>query len=178
MTTIGIVAVGIALLLIGLLVYAATRPKVFRVRRSVDIKAAAQDLYAQISDLHAWNAWSPYEKRDPAMKRTFGAITKGVGAVYEWDGNSKVGAGRMEVLQALPPSKILIRLDFLRPFEGHNTAEFSLDAKDDATTVTWAMYGPNAFMARLMGIFFSMDKMIGRDFESGLANLKGLAEKK
>jgi uncharacterized protein YndB with AHSA1/START domain len=111
------------------------------------------------------------------MKRSFSGTPSGKGTVYEWAGTGKVGAGRMEILDAPPPSKIVIKLDFLKPFEGHNTAEFTLQTQGDATQVSWVMYGPAPFISKLMGVFFNMDKLIGADFESGLANLKRVAEK-
>jgi uncharacterized protein YndB with AHSA1/START domain len=172
-----IIAIVIVILVGGILLFAASRPDSFRVERSADIKAPPEKIFAQISDLKAWAAWSPYEKKDPAMKRTFGAVTAGKGAVYEWEGDKNVGKGRMEITGATQPSKIVIKLDFLEPFEGHNTAEFTMDAKGDATTVTWTMYGPANFVSKLMEVFFNMDKMIGTDFEAGLANLKAVAEK-
>ena len=172
-----IIAIVIIVLVAGILVYAAMRPDSFRVERSVGVKAPPEKLYAQINDLKAWAAWSPYEKKDPAMKRTFGSVTAGKGAVYEWHGNKDVGKGRMEITDAAQPSKIVIKLDFFEPFEGHNTAEFTMAGKDGATVVTWAMYGPANFVSKLMGVFFNMDKMIGTDFEAGLANLKTNAEK-
>ncbi|MEO8144969.1 MAG: SRPBCC family protein [Betaproteobacteria bacterium] len=172
-----IIAIAVVVLVAGLLIYAAQRPDTFRVERSASVKAPPEKVYALIEDLKAWSAWSPYEKKDPAMKRTFGPATAGKGAVYEWDGNKNVGKGRMEITSATQPSKIVIKLDFLEPFEGHNTAEFAIDAKGDATTVTWSMYGPANFVSKLMGVFFNMDKMIGTDFEAGLANLKSIAEK-
>ena len=175
--TLAVLGVVLAVLLGGALVMAALKPDAFRVERSASIKAPPETIFAQVSDLKAWAAWSPYEKKDPAMKRTFGAVTAGKGAVYEWDGNKNVGKGRMEITEAARPSKVLIKLDFLEPFEGHNTAEFSMDGKGDATTVTWAMYGPANFVSKLMGVFFNMDKMIGADFEAGLANLKSITEK-
>ncbi len=166
-----------AVALAALFAYAANRPDSFRVERSTTIKAPPEKLYAQINDLKAWAAWSPYEKKDPAMKRTFGAVTAGKGAVYEWDGNKNVGKGRMEITIATQPSKIVIKLDFLEPFEGHNTAEFTVDGKGELTTVTWAMYGPANFVSKLMGVFFNMDRMIGTDFEAGLADLKSITER-
>ena len=172
-----IIGIVFALLVAGALVLAAMKPDTFRVERTASIKAPPERIFTQISDLEAWAAWSPYEKKDPAMKRTFGAVTAGKGAVYEWEGNKNVGKGRMEIIDAPAPSKIVIKLDFLEPFEGHNTAEFTMSGKDGATTVTWAMYGPANFVSKLMGVFFDMDKMIGTDFEAGLANLKTIAEK-
>jgi uncharacterized protein YndB with AHSA1/START domain len=171
------IGIAFAVLLCGAFVLAALKPDSFRVERSVSIKAPPEKIFAQVSDLKAWAAWSPYEKKDPAMKRTFGALTAGKGAVYEWDGNKNVGKGRMEITDAAQPSKVLIKLDFFVPFEAHNTAEFTMDGKDGATAVTWAMYGPANFVSKLMGVFFNMDRMIGADFEAGLANLKSITEK-
>ena len=114
---------------------------------------------------------------DPAMKRTYSGAASGKGAVYAWEGNSKVGEGRMEITESSPPSKVTIKLDFVKPIEGHNTAEFALEPKGDSTNVTWSMYGPSAYIAKVIGIFVSMDKMIGKDFEAGLANMKAVAEK-
>ena len=160
----------------ALLLYAYTRPDTFSVQRSASVKAPPEKIAALIDDFHAWGAWSPYEKRDPDMKRTYSGAPKGKGAVYEWDGKRNVGAGRMEILETAP-GKVGIKLDFLRPFEGHNVATFSMVPAGDATTVTWAMTGPAAFIPKLMGVFMNMDKMIGTDFEVGLANLKAIAEK-
>ena len=172
-----IVGVVILVIVAGILIYAATKPNDFRVQRSLAIKAPADRIHALIADLHAWVSWSPYEKKDPDMKRTFGGAPSGQGAVYAWDGNKNVGAGRMEVLEAPVPSKVKIKLDFLKPFEGHNTAEFTMVPAGDTTNVTWAMYGPSPFMMKLMGTFMNMDRMIGDDFAVGLANLKAVAEK-
>jgi uncharacterized protein YndB with AHSA1/START domain len=168
-----VVAVGI----IGVLAYAATKPDIFRVQRSASIKAPADRIFGLITDLRNWRAWSPYEKRDPEMTRNYSGADKGKGAAYAWDGNRNVGAGRMEIVDVTPPSKVVIKLEFLRPFKANNTAEFVMEPKGDATTVTWAMHGPNKFIGKVMGIFIDMDKMIGKDFEDGLANLKTIAEK-
>jgi hypothetical protein len=172
-----LIGIAVVVLVAGILIYAAMRPDTIRVERMANIKALPEKIYPQIYDLKAWAAWSPYEKKDPAMKRTFGTVTAGKGAVYEWDGNKNVGKGRMEITEVAAPSRIVIKLDFFEPFEGHNTAEFTVDGKDGVTAVTWAMYGPANFMSKLMGVFFDMDKMIGTDFEVGLANLKSIAEK-
>ena len=152
-----IVAV-IVVVVAGILIYAATRPDTFRVQRSVTIKAPPDKIYTLINDLRLWSAWSPYEKKDPAMKRTFSGSPSGKGAVYEWDGDKNVGKGRMEITDTAPPSKVVIKLDFIKPFEGHNTAEFTMEPKGDSTVVTWAMYGPAAFMMKVMGIFMNMDQ--------------------
>ena len=179
------IAAALVVVIAGILIYAATRPDTFRVQRSATIKAPPEKIYTLINDLRGWSAWSPYEKKDPAMKRAFSGPPSGKGAVYEWDGNKNVGKGRMEITEATPPGKILIKLDFIKPFEGHNTAEFTMEpAKGpggDSTVVTWAMYGPCPYVAKVMGVvmglFINMDDMIGNDFAAGLANLKAVAEK-
>ncbi|MGH6761960.1 MAG: SRPBCC family protein [Phyllobacterium sp.] len=164
------------LLIAVVLVVAAMRPNSFRVERTATINAPAEKIFPYINDFREWSAWSPYEKRDPAMQRKLSGAASGAGSVYEWDGNKDIGQGRMEMLEATPPSKVLIKLDFMRPFEAHNTAELTLKPNGDATDVTWAMSGPSPYIAKLMGLFFSMDKMIGKDFEAGLDDLKALAE--
>ena len=171
------IAIVIAVLIAAVLVFAATRPDNFRVERSVTIKAPPEKIYPYFDDFTRWAVWSPWERLDPAMKRTFSGPPTGAGAVYAWQGNSKVGEGRMEILESSPSSKLLIKLDFIKPFEGHNTAEYTLVPSGDTTQVTWAMYGPAPFVSKLMGVFVSMDSMIGKDFEAGLANLKAAAEK-
>jgi carbon monoxide dehydrogenase subunit G len=172
-----IVVAILAVAVVAILAYAATRPDTFRVQRSTNIKAPADKIFPFINDFHTWTAWSPYEKRDPEMKRTFGGAPSGKGATYAWDGNKNVGAGHMEILDAPAPSRVTIKLDFSRPFEGHNTAEFTLEPQGDTTKVTWAMHGPAVFIGKVMGIFIDMDNMIGKDFEAGLTSLKSLAEK-
>jgi len=171
----------IALVILALaaivLIYAATRPGTFRVERTARIPAPPEKIFPLINDFHRWGEWSPYEKLDPGMKRTFGGAPAGKGATYAWEGNDKAGAGRMEILESAPSSKISIKLDFTKPFEARNMAEFTLRPQDGATQVTWAMHGPSPYIAKLMGIFFNMDQMIGKDFETGLANLKTASEK-
>jgi carbon monoxide dehydrogenase subunit G len=172
-TTIAITAV---ILIAALLGYAATRPDTFRVQRSKSIHAQPEEIFALINDFHRWGAWSPYEKLDPAMQRTFSGAENGKGAVYEWAGTRKVGEGRMEIMDTSPRSKVTIQLDFLKPFECHNTAEFTLEAEGSGTNVTWAMHGSQSLVAKAMSIFFSMDSLVGKDFETGLANMKAIAE--
>jgi uncharacterized protein YndB with AHSA1/START domain len=175
--TLAVIAVVVAVIVAGILIYATTKPDSFTVKRTASIKAPPDRIFALINDLHGWAAWSPYEKKDPGMKRTFSGANQGKGAIYEWDGNKNVGAGRMEIIEATAPRQIVIKLDFLKPFEGHNTAEFTINPQGDNTTVTWAMYGPSSFIFKVMGMFMNMDKMIGDDFAAGLANLKAVAEK-
>lgn len=161
----------------AILAYAATKPDNFRVQRAASIKAPPDKIFALINDFHKWGGWSPWEKLDPEMKRTHSGAAEGKGAVYAWEGSGKVGAGRMEIMESSPPSRIAIKLDFIKPVEGHNTAEYTLEAKGDSTDVTWAMYGPVPFISKVMQVFVSMDSMIGKDFETGLANMKSMAEK-
>lgn len=171
------IALAVVVLVAAVLLFAATRPDSFRVQRSTSIKAPPEKIFPLIADFHAWGAWSPWEKLDPTMKRTHSGAPSGKGAVYAWDGNNEVGAGRMEIAEVSAPSRLSIKLDFSRPMEGHNTAEFTLVPKGDGSEVTWAMFGPNPYLSKLIGLFLDMDKMIGKDFETGLANLKALAEK-
>lgn len=166
----------LAVAIAAILAFAASRPDHFRVARSMRIAASPHAVHALIEDFRQWPRWSPYENRDPDMKRTLGAATKGKGAVYAWEGNNNVDAGRMEILDD-SLAKVVIKLDFLRPFEANNVAEFSIVPVGDAVDVTWAMSGPSPFVSKLMGLVFSMDRMVGGDFETGLANLKSEAEK-
>jgi hypothetical protein len=160
-----------------ILILAATKPSTFIVERSVTINAAPEKIAPLINDFHNWDTWSPWVKMDPAMKTTYSGAPSGVGSIYEWEGNSKVGKGRME-LTSIQPAKTSIKLDFLKPFEGHNKAYFVLMPEGPATRVTWVMYGPLTFIpGKLMSVFTTMDSMIGDDFQRGLANLKAVAEK-
>lgn len=171
------IGIAIALVSTALLLYAATKPDTFRVQRSISINAPPERIFPHINDLTKWGAWSPWEKMDPAMKKTHSGAPQGKGAVCEWGDNNQVGNGRMQILESIPPSKILIKLDFIKPFEAHNAAEFTLTAQDGSTTVTWAMFGPQPYMAKVMGIFINCEKLVGPQFETGLANLKAAAEK-
>jgi uncharacterized protein YndB with AHSA1/START domain len=172
-----LVLLAFAVAIVALLAFTATRADSFRIERSAQIKAPPEKIFALINDLHRWTAWSPWEKIDPRLKRSYTGAASGMGAAYAWEGNSKVGAGRMEITDATAASKIVIKLDFIEPFEGHNTAEFTLTpGAQGETTVNWAMYGPSPFVSKLIGIFFNMDRMIGGQFEQGLANLKTASE--
>jgi uncharacterized protein YndB with AHSA1/START domain len=174
---IAIVAVVLALAIAAVLILAARKPDTFRVQRATTVKAPPDKIFPLINDFHQWGAWSPYETRDPVMKRSYSGAERGKGAVYGWEGNKNVGSGRMEILDTQAPSKIVIKLDFFAPFEGHNTAEFTMLPQGDGTNVTWSMHGPSPFIGRIMHVFINMDRMVGKDFEAGLANLKRLTEK-
>jgi carbon monoxide dehydrogenase subunit G len=177
----GIIVALLVIAVIVILLIALQKPDTFRVQRSIGIKAPPDKIFPFISDFSNWPSWSPYEKKDPAMQRTMGnaapgAAPAGKGATYEWNGDKNVGHGRMEILEA-QPEKIVIKLDFYTPFEAHNTAEFTLVPKGAETEVTWAMHGPAPLMNKVMSTLMNLDKMVGGDFEVGLANLKTLAEK-
>jgi uncharacterized protein YndB with AHSA1/START domain len=176
---IAVLAVVLAIAIAIVLILAATKPDTLRVQRAAVVKAPPEKVFSLINDFHQWTTWSPWENKDPAMQRTYSGSASGRGAVYAWDGNRNVGAGRMEILDASSPSKIIIKLDFFKPFEGHNTAEFTMLPQGDAATtnITWVMHGPAPFMSKVMQVFMNMDNMIGKDFEIGLANLKRLTEK-
>jgi carbon monoxide dehydrogenase subunit G len=172
--TIGLIVV---VALVALLVTAGFQPDTFHVQRATRIDAPPEKIFALINDFHRWGSWSPYEKLDPDMKRSFSGADSGTGAVYEWAGNSKVGQGRMEITEAPAPSGVAIKLDFLKPMQAHNVATFTLEPQGGATNVTWAMDGPTPYMAKVIHLFFDMDRMVGRDFETGLSNLKTIAER-
>jgi uncharacterized protein YndB with AHSA1/START domain len=174
---IAVIAVILAIAIAAVLILATTKPDRFSVRREITVRAPAEKIFPLINDFHQWVAWSPYEHRDPALKRTYSGAESGKGAVYAWDGNNDVGSGRMEILESAVPSKIVIQLDFFKPFEAHNTAEFTMLPQGDGIHVTWLMHGPAPFMNKLMQVFMNLDRMIGKDFEAGLVNLKNVTEK-
>ena len=170
-----IIAIAIGALVAVIFGRAATRPNSFRFERTMSMKAAPAEIVRRLEDFEEWRAWSPYEKLDPDMTRTRSGAAKGQGAIYEWSGNSKAGAGRMEILDS-SPSQVRIKLDFSKPFEAHNVTTFLLQPAGDSTNVTWRMEGPNPFMMKLMTMFVNMEKMLGRDFDEGLRNLKRVVE--
>ena len=171
------IVIAIAVVIAAILMIAAIRPSAFEVKRSIVVSASPERVFPLIDDFNDWRTWSPYETKDPAMTRTYGGAESGKGATYAWDGDKNVGSGRMEILEASVPQKIVIKLDFFTPFEGHNTAEFTMLPQGDGTHVTWLMHGPANFLSRLIQVFINLDNMIGKDFEAGLANLKKVAEK-
>ncbi len=171
------IAIAIVVLIVGVLIFAATKPDTFRVQRAAGIKAPPEKVFALINDFKRWDAWSPWEKKDPAMKRSWGAVTSGKGATYAWEGNSEVGQGNMEIVESVPSNKVALKLDFVKPFEAHNIVVFTLEPKGGTTNVSWAMEGPVPYFAKIIHVFINMDSMVGKDFEAGLASLKALAEK-
>jgi uncharacterized protein YndB with AHSA1/START domain len=176
-TIVILVALVLPVVVAAILIRATTKPATFRVERTTSIQAPPERIFSLIDDFRAWGAWSPWEKRDPAMQRTYSGAAAGKGAVYEWEGNKNVGTGRMEIADTSAPSRVVINLHFMKPFEAKNTAEFMLRPVNGSTVVTWAMYGPNLFAGKVKGTFMNMDEMFGNDFEAGLTNMKAAAEK-
>jgi hypothetical protein len=161
----------------ALLLYAATRPDTFQLQRAISVKAPPDKLFALINDLHSWESWTPYN-RDPTMKKTFLGAHSGPGAAYIWEGNSEVGQGRIDIVASSAPSRVELKLHMLKPFEAQNRVIFTiLGSAEGVTQVVWAMDGPQNYLARLLGVFMSMDTLVGKDFEVGLGRLKAVAEK-
>ena len=172
-----IISIIIVLAITAVLIFAASKPDSFRVQRSITIKAPPEKVFAYLNNFHHWEAWSPWEKLDPAVKRIYGGAESGLGATYAWEGNSEVGQGRMAIIESVPSSKLLLDIEFIKPFAAKNKVEFILAAEGENTVVTQAMYGPSPYISKLMSLFFNMDKMVGGKYEQGLASLKLLAEK-
>lgn len=167
----------IIVVVVGLILFMASRkPDAFRVERGARINAPPERIFPLLNNFHNWARWSPWEKIDPAMSRDYGGPESGVGSFYAWLGNSKAGQGRMEITESTPPSHIRLNLDFLKPFKASNVTEFDLTPEGDSTELKWSMYGPSTFATKVMMIFTTMDKMVGKDFEQGLANLKRAVE--
>ena len=171
------IGIVIAVLIAGVLILALTKPDNFKVERKGTIKAPPEKIFGILNDFKNWTTWSPWEKKDPAMKRIYGATTTGKGATYGWEGNKDVGVGNMEIAESVPSSKLTLKLNFEKPFKANNIVNFTLTPVDGGTDVTWSMEGQNNFMSKIMQVFMDMDKMVGPDFEAGLANLKAAAEK-
>lgn len=170
--------IALAVIVAILLVVIAMQPAEYRVRRSINIAAPAADVFPMIDDFHRWDAWSPWAKLDPAMKKSIEGPASGAGSIYKWSGNSDVGAGQMTILESNPNERILIKLDFLEPFASTSTTEFSLRPDGGGTEVNWDMKGSNNFLGKAFSLFMNMDKMIGADFEKGLAQMKSQAEQR
>ena len=175
-TVLAIIATIIVVAIVVILILAAMKADTFRVVRTTSIKAPPDKIFPLINDFQKWIGWSPYEKLDPAMKRSFSGPQSGRSAGYAWEGK-KAGAGSMEIIEAKPSSQVSLKLDFTKPFKANNLVDFTMVPRGDATEVTWDMHGPISFMAKLMHVVINMDRMVGKDFDKGLANLKAIAEK-
>ncbi|WP_192246373.1 SRPBCC family protein [Mesorhizobium silamurunense] len=167
----------LVVIIAAVLILAASRPNDFVVSRSASIKAPAETIFPLINDFKHWPSWSPFEKLDPNMKRTLSGAENGKGAAYAWEGNSKAGKGRMEIVNSVPSSLVSLRLDFEKPFRASNSVDFTLSPSGGNTSVTWTMRGGRPFIAKLMSLFMNFDALIGKDFEAGLDNLKRFAER-
>lgn len=154
----------------------ALRPSEFRVARSATVAASPPAVFAQVNDFHQWEAWNPWGKIDPAMKQTYEGAPAGTGAIYTWTGNREVGEGRMTIIESRPSDLIRIKLEFFKPFRATNTAAFTFQPEGNQTSVTWSMSGKNNFMAKAVHLVMNMDKMIGGQFEKGLAQMKSVVE--
>ena len=170
-----IILYAVLVALLALLIYAATKPDTFALQRSITIAAPPEKLYALIQDMKAFNTWNPFAKKDPAQVVRYEGPASGLGAAYAWEG-PVVGKGRMEVTEDLAPTRLAMRLDFVKPMKATHRVDFTIEPQGANSRVTWAMSGAMPYVSKLMTIFYSMDKMAGGDFESGLANLKAIAE--
>ncbi len=170
--TLGILAAVLAVILL----IASMRPNTFRIERSAVINAPPEKIFPLVNDFHNWTQWSPWEHVDPDLKRTYSGAPSGKGATYAWHGDKRVGEGRMDITDSAAPSKVVLRLEFIKPMQAVNTTEFTFAPVASGTSVTWAMFGPAPFMHKLMSTIFSMDKLLGQQFESGLAKMKTAAE--
>jgi Polyketide cyclase / dehydrase and lipid transport len=166
----------IVVLIALVLLFAATKPKTFRIQRSINIDAPPDKISALIDDLHNWDQWAPQDKEDSSVTRTYSGPAHGAGAVSEWAGSGKAGRGRMLITESIPSTRISIQVDWVKPFAARNMNEFILESTGLSTKVTWAMHGPNVYILKVMSVFVNMDRMMGRHFETGLANLKAAAE--
>jgi uncharacterized protein YndB with AHSA1/START domain len=176
MTIVWIALAVLAAVVVVVLLIASGRSDVFEVKRNVSIAAPPDKVFGLIDDFHQWPKWSPWEKLDPELQRTHSGAPKGQGAIYAWQGNNKVGQGRMEITEASAPSLVVIDLQFLAPWKAHNVSRFDLTPEGPGTEVTWSMTGSRPFMMKVMSVFMDMDSLIGKDFESGLAAMKTVAE--
>ena len=170
------ILVAVVIVLAALAAYVATRPGEFSVTRSASIAAPAPAVFVQVNELKKWEAWSPWAKKDPQMKQTYQGPPAGTGAVTSWVGNKDVGEGRMTIVESRPAELIRFKLEFLEPFAATNSAEFTFKEQGGRTEVSWSMSGQNNFIGKAMGVVFDFDRMIGADFEAGLASLKILVE--
>ena len=171
-----IAAILLAVLVAGILAYASTRPDMFEMSRSISIKAPPAKIFPHIDNLHSFNRWNPFLRKDMAAKLTYSGPDSGKGAAHAWEGNSHVGKGRVEITESSVPSKIVMRLDTVRPMEGHNRVEFTLEPSGETTTVAWSMQGKQPLIGKVVTMFIDCEKMVGRDFEQGLTDLKVIAE--
>lgn len=170
------ILIALAAIVVVFVAVVAMQPSEFRVARTATMSAPAPAVFAQVNDLHKWEAWSPWAKLDPAAKSTFEGPPAGTGAIFRWAGNNQVGEGSMTITESRPNELIRFNLEFLKPMAGTSTAEFTFKPEGNQTTVTWSMSGKNNFIAKAMCLFMNMDQMVGGQFEKGLAAMKSIVE--
>jgi carbon monoxide dehydrogenase subunit G len=170
------VVIAITIVVAAILLFAASKPNTFRVKRSIQIHAPAEKVFALINDFRDWPQWAPQDREDSSMQRTYSGAASGVDAVSDWSSRGSAGRGRMTIVESIPAKKVSVKVDFIKPFEAHNLNEFALEPQGASTNVTWSMQGTNLYMMKVMGVFLNMDKVMGKHFEDGLANLKAAAE--
>jgi len=161
----------------AILIFAATKPSIIRIERSIVIQAPAEKIFPLIDDFHNWSQWAPQDKEDPTTKRTYSGTASGAGAVAEWTSTDQAGRGRMSITESVAPERVVIEVHFVKPFAVHNVNQFRLEPEGGSTRVIWTMQGPNLYVMKVMSVFVNMDRMMGRHFESGLRNLKAAAER-
>ena len=166
----------LAVIIIALAVFVAMQPDDFRVTRSATVSAPAAAVFAHVNDLRKWEAWNPWQKKDPTMRLTYAGPPAGPGASYSWAGNNEVGEGRLTITESRPGELVRLKLEFMKPFTATNTADFTFKPEGDKTAVTWSMEGKNNYLAKALHLVMNMDKMVGGDFEKGLADMKVAAE--
>lgn len=169
------IAIAVVTIIALVLLFAATRPNTVRVQRSITIHASAEKIFPLLNDFHQWNRWAPQDKEDPTMTRTYSGAVNGQGAISDWNSKGTAGKGRMTIIESSAPDRVVVQVDFVRPFTAHNVNEFTLEP-GSSTRVTWTMQGSRLYIMKVMGIFVNMDRVMGKHFESGLANLKNAAE--
>jgi len=169
---------GVAVLIVLFILFVASRPSAFTITRTQLMDAPPGAPFEQVNDFHNWDGWSPWAKMDPTMKKTFDGSPAGVGAIYTWEGDNKVGSGKMNITESQPGQRVVINLEFLKPFKANNVANFTFEPRDGQTNVTWSMSGKKNFMFKMVGLFMNMDDMVGKDFAKGLASMKTIVEAK
>lgn len=167
----------LAFIIAAILVFAATRPDVFHIQRSLTVQASPEKVFPLINDLHQWPLWAPQDKEDPSMKRTYSGAASGTGAISDWSGSGNTGRGRMTITESVPSKQITIQVDWVKPFTVRNMNQFTLEAEGASTRISWSMQGPNLYFMKVMSVFTNMDRVMGQHFETGLANLKLVAER-
>ena len=171
-----VILIGLGVIVVAIIAVVALQPAEFRVARSATMSAPSPVIFAQVNELKKWEAWNPWQKIDPAMKLTFAGPPAGPGASYSWVGNNEVGEGRLTITESQPTDMVRIKLEFMKPFAATNTATFTFKPEGNQTAVTWSMEGHNNYLAKALHLFMNMDRMVGGQFEKGLADMKKVAE--